>query len=351
MCLAKSDEIDLMGLDENFELVSYLPFINLQWNRRYYEVGNFTVQLRAADYDGRVKYVYAPQRPELGMVERTETQQNVNGHFVLLSGRFFENVLNWRIAFPNFDKTYTLSALADRMIRHSYYQNRKYDIQLAPTFPDKSVEVKWVNDPIGDCMYETLKTIEMSQSILFDPDKLTLTYHVWQGKDRTQSQSENAYALFSDESRHVKTFKYIEDWRDFRNVCMILYGSQPSRYDRYLPGWEEQGERWMLMNASDEDSEANRIQQADEELQKRPIVREAEIEVLQKDFFYMQDYDLGDKCDIVNHMYGKSFEARLISANEVWKQGKHEVTLGFGEQLQTAYQKLKNYVVQDRKGH
>ena len=349
--MAKSDELDLLGLDDNFNPVCYINFINLQWKRRYYEVGTFTVQLRAQDYDARVKYVYAHQRPELGMVERTETQQNLKGDFVLLSGRFFEHVLSWRLAFPIFDGTYKLNELADRFVRHEWYKVRKFDIQLADDLPEDSVDIKWENDPLGECMYGTLKTIEKSQSVLFDPDTHALTYRIWQGLDRTQSQAENAYALFSDESCHVVSFTYTEDFSDYKNVCMILYGSQPSRRDRYLDGWREHGGRWMLMNADEADSKEVQKQQADEELQKHPIVREAEIDVIQNGFFYMQDYDLGDKCDLANHKYGKAFEARLISIDEVWKQGKHTVTLGFGEQLQTQYQRLKNYVVADRKAH
>ena len=349
--MLNSDELDLMGLDENFAPVCYIRFVNLQWNRRYYEVGKFTVQMLAEDYDDRIAYVFAHQRPELGVVERIETQQTTKGHFVLMSGRFFESVLNRRLAFPNFDKNYAMNDLVDRFINHEWYKNRKYDILVAPDIPTDVVEVKWVNDPIGDCMYGTLETLEMSQRIEFDPNSLSLTYRVWQGLDRTQNQNVNAHALFTDESCHVTNFKYIEDWTDYRNVCMVLYGSQPSRRDVYLDGWRDEGERWMMINADEDDSAENQKQQAREELQKNPVVREAEIEVIQYGFFYLRDYDLGDKCDLVNHRYNKNFEARITSVDEVWKQGKHLVTLGFGTQMQTAYTKLKNYAVQDRKAH
>ena len=230
--MAFSDEIDLMGLDDNFSPVTYINFINLQWNRRYYEVGTFTVQILAKDYDERIKYVYAHQRPELGVVERTETQQTVKGDFVLLSGRFFEHVLSWRLAFPNFTGKYALNALAERFVRDSWYKVRKYDIQLAENLPTDEVEIRWENDPLGECMADTLKTLEMSQKVLFDPDTHALTYHIVKGLDRTQSQSDNPYAVFSDESCYVSSFKYVEDWSDYKNVVMILDGAEPSRRDR-----------------------------------------------------------------------------------------------------------------------
>lgn len=351
--MAMSDEIDLLGLDDNFEPVCYINFINLQWNRRYYEVGTWTAQILADDYDDRVKYVYAHQRPELGLVERMETQHDIKGDFVLLSGRFFESVLSWKLAYPHFEGEYTLPALSERMIQHNWYRVRKYDIFVSSEIPDTTVDIKWENDPLGERMYDTLKTLEMSQSVLFDAENNSLTYNIWKGKDRTQEQTENAFALFSDDSSYVVSFKYTEDWSNFKNVCMILYGDGPSRRDRYLEGWEEQGERWIVINSSEEEDKKIHEQEAYEELENYPIVREAEIDVVQDEdgLLYLVDYDIGDLCDIVNHKYQKSFKARLSGIDEVWKQGKHTVTLLFGEQVQTQYNRLRNLIAYDRKAH
>lgn len=349
--MAYSDELDLLGLDKDYKPVHYIPFINLQWKRRYYEVGEFTFQILAKDYDPRVRYVYAHQRPEFGIVERVETKHETKGDFVLVSGKFIETIFNWRLAFPHFTGEYTLQALAERFIRYEWYKNELYDIIVPSDLPTDKVDVGWENDPIGDCIYETLKTLEMSNSIVFNPDDNTFTYRIWQGVDRTQSQSNNPFATFSDESGYVTSFKYIQDTSNYKNVCMILYGSQPSRSDFYIGDPEGIGLRWMLMNGNEEDGLPSLKQQAKEELQKHPIVREAEIQVVQKDFFYLLDYDLGDKCDIVGHQYGVSFEARLTTIDEVWKQGKHTVKLGFGEQAQTQYQRLKIFARTDRKAH
>jgi len=349
--LVYSDQIDLLGLDEFFQPVSYIPFINLQWKRRYYEVGTFTIQILAKDYDSRIRYVYAHQRPELGVIERRETQHEIKGDFTLLSGRFIEHVLSWRLAYPHIKGNYTLQALSEHFIRHEWYKLDIYDIIVPGDLPANTVDVGWENDPLGECMYETLKTLEMSQRIVFNPDDSTLTYRIWQGVDRTQSQSENPFAVFSDESCYVTSFKYIEDISNYKNVAMILYGSGPSRSDYYIGGEYNIGSRWMLMNGDESDGLASLKQQAHEELQKHPIVQEAEINVIQNEFFYLKDYDLGDKCDIVGHNYGVAFEGRLSTVDEVWKQGKHTVKLGFGEQAQTQYQRLKFYARADRKAH
>ena len=60
---------EVLCLNENLESLGYLKYINLQWNRRYYECGDFSVQILAENYDAEVRYLYRPERDEVGMLE------------------------------------------------------------------------------------------------------------------------------------------------------------------------------------------------------------------------------------------------------------------------------------------
>ena len=62
-----------MALDENLGLIGYLPFINLQWNRRYYEAGEFTAQILKSDYLPGTAYLYSLDRPEVGVLQKVQT--------------------------------------------------------------------------------------------------------------------------------------------------------------------------------------------------------------------------------------------------------------------------------------
>ena len=42
--------MQLLALDSGFQPVRYLNYFNLQWTREYYTIGQFSVQLAAADY-------------------------------------------------------------------------------------------------------------------------------------------------------------------------------------------------------------------------------------------------------------------------------------------------------------
>lgn len=341
--------MELVGLDASYQPIGYINYINLQWNRRYYETGSWTAQILESDYDPRIVYVYSPDRPEFGLVQKMTSQKNIKGRFVLLSGLFIEGIFNRQIVFPHIEGTFTLPELANYYLAKSWYKPDLYELTADPDNPTDTVTVKWERGMLGDYIYDTLKTLEYSHRIVFDPDTLQFTYKIWQGVDRTQSQQENAYVTFSEDSCYVSEFEYTEDSSNFKNVAMILYGDQPSRYDVYSEGWEEDGRRWLLMNCSEEDGLESMEQQAKEELAKYPWIREAQITVIQNGLFYLTDYDLGDKCDIVHHGYQKSFEARISGIDEVFKKGQHTVKLIFGEQSQTTYEKMRNYVNTQRK--
>lgn len=56
---------------------------------------------------------------------------------------------------------------------------------------------------------------------------------------------------------------------------------------------------------------------------------------------YLEDYDLGDKCDIIIDAILASYQARIIEVLETWNQGVHKVTLVFGDKIPTQYEKAR----------
>ena len=78
--------MQLLALDSGFQPVSYLPYFNLQWDREYYAIGQYSVQIAAADYDPAMAYLYTPDRPETGIIQKVELTETVKGRFVQLSG-------------------------------------------------------------------------------------------------------------------------------------------------------------------------------------------------------------------------------------------------------------------------
>ena len=77
--------MDLVFLDSNFNTIKFVDYINLQWNRRYYECGQYSVQILARDFDKEFQYVYRASEREIGVVQNLAAElvcrQNLRNRF------------------------------------------------------------------------------------------------------------------------------------------------------------------------------------------------------------------------------------------------------------------------------
>lgn len=337
--------MEVMALDENLGLIGYLPFINLQWKRRYYEAGEFTAQIRKKDYLPGAAYLYSLDRPEVGVLQKVQTYTNVKGDFLLISGHFAEKIPDRNMFHPKFTMTGTPSAIAKKAITD--YKPDGFSFAVDTTNLGLSTSVEWLGQEVSTALFEMLQTQELSQRIYFDYGTNTLRYKLWQGVDRTQSQNTNPWALFTDESAHVTEFGITEDDSSYKNYAVVMYGDReaPSEMTVDIRKTAAEPKRRMLIETYGTDQVAEEVkQEALERLQDYAKIISVDIKTSQEGLEYLKDYDLGDKCDLISHDLQKSYEARLIGVNEVFKQGRHIVTLEFGEKIPTQYNKLNRLV-------
>ena len=330
-----------MGLDAALEPVRALRCVNIQWNRRYYEAGDFQLQLRAADFDPNIAYVYTPDRPETGMVQKVETEHTVKGDFVLASGFFLEGMLNWKAVYPRCFGMNNVSAQCRALI--------------AQLMPDTGVTVPagaslggdvafdWLGDPLGDASYALLKLQELSQRIRLDYEGKALSYELWQGVNRCQSQSENSFAVFSQGFGTVDALTLTRDSSAYRNYAVAAYDGGVLTVDLRNGSGEPCRSLYVDTGLSREENQtAEAFLAAVEtgaraELARYPRVVNLDATVLQNNTLYRKDYDLGDKCDVRDDRLALAYEARIIEVNEVWKDNAHAVSLQFGDKIPTAY--------------
>lgn len=338
--------MDLWGLDESFNVVGVVPYLNLQWNRMYYEPGDYSALIPIDGYDPAIKYVYTKERPDFGLVQRVQTSRTVKGQFVTVSGFFAEKLLDRRVFYPKFTRTNNPNAIAEVAVRN--HQPEGYSISvIIKALMGERITAEWMGDEVGTALAEMLKTQEMAQQVFWDDALGTLRYRVWQGLDRTQSQTANNWALFTDEVNHVTDFTLTEDDSDCKNYVIMLYGDRESPTLLEVDGRKDSAEprrEMFLERYGTGQVVAELEQEAREALAERAVVENADIKVAQDGLLYLQDYDLGDKCDVINHRLQKSYEARLIGVREVFKENRHLVTLEFGEKLPTDYKKLNRLV-------
>lgn len=329
--------MDLLGLDAQLRPVKALHCINIQWNRRYHEAGDYALQLRAADFDTGIAYVYAPARPETGMVEKVETEHTVKGDFVQVSGFFLEGMLNWKAVYPRYVATQNVAEGCRALARLHLADAGVAVPEGPPLGGDATLDA--TGEPLGDYTYALLKLQALGQRIRLDYAAETLVYEPWQGLDRTQSQSANPYAVFSLGLGTVDELTYTRDSSAQRNYAIAAYEGGVATVDvRADPG---QPRRVLYLDTGMAPAQGQTQAEfllavetaARAELGKRACIVNLDATVLQAGARYLTDYDLGDRCDVRDDRLSLAYETRIIEINEVWKANAHTVTLQFGEKI------------------
>lgn len=335
--------MELYGLTSTFGTVKILKCINVQWNRRYYEAGTFSLQLRASDWDASIVYVYTAERPETGMVQKVEIEHTIKGDMVQVEGYFLEGMLNWKVTYPKHASTGNISAACKTLVAALMTDTGV----TVPTQADIGASAAFESDGelLGDATYAALKAQELSQRIAYDYLTGQIRYTVWQGKNRLQSQSVNAYAIFSQDFGTVDAMTITRDESAYRNYATVLYDGGVLNID--LRASSSIPKRILYidtgMSQADGQTQADFLAAVEAEGRKQlaeyPSIVNIDATVIQRNAMYLTDYDLGDKCDVRDDRLALAFETRIVGIDEVWKENTHTVTLQFGDKIPTTYQK------------
>ncbi len=349
--------MNLAFMDSNFNIIKYFKYVNLQWIRRYYEPGEFAVQLPASEYMAEAEYIFTKDRPELGIVQKRQYADGYDGEVIQLSGYFFEYKLNDKITFPRFNASGNIETLA-RAIVNTY----KDDIPILQmgTANDPLLGSDTTKESTGEglatVLYALLQTQELSFKCIYDYVNNTMTFAVWQGVDRTQDQSENSFVTFSEGFRNMQNEEVVIDASNFKNYAIVIGNgkyedgnqievdvdlrSSPSDYAKVLYV-DQTGATFDSTKQTRAEYNAQLYQAGREELEKYTDVTSVTFDTIDRGLTYLEDYDLGDKCDVILDSVSQSFTVRIIEVTEVFKENKHTVTLQFGEKVPTVYSKAR----------
>lgn len=349
--------MNLAFMNASFGIIKYFKYINLQWTRRYYEPGEFSVQLPADEYVNDCVYIYTNARPEVGIIQKKEYADGYDGSVMQLSGYFYEYKLNDKITFPRFNSTGNIEMIA-RQIVSTY----KADIPLLQLGPENvpllgtSITKQSTGKGLATALYEMLKTQELSLRCAYDYEQNTMSFEVWQGKDRTQDQSANSFVTFSESFRNLQNEVITIDSSNFKNYAIVIGNGQyeegnqievdvdlranTSVYKQILYV-DQTGTVFNSAERTLADYKAELYQAGAEALEKYSNITNVKFETIDRGLEYLKDYDLGDRCDVVLDSINEAYTVRITEIAEVFKEGQHAVTLQFGDKVPTVYSKSR----------
>jgi hypothetical protein len=117
--------VQILALKEDFSISDALAPLNVQWNRQYYEVGTFSIQIPYEQYNNDMVYIYSKDEVELGVIDKVRYSISHGAKTVQLSGVFLENELDDKVVVPDFKGS---GVLEDEVIR--FVNQYKADIPL-----------------------------------------------------------------------------------------------------------------------------------------------------------------------------------------------------------------------------
>lgn len=344
--------MEIRALDSEFNLIGMtkLKYFDLAWDRKYYETGEYLVQIKAEDYLPDMAYIYTSERPELGIIQCVEYSDD--GYMVTLSGFFYEKKLADKIVFPVFNGYGNRPTLARNMI--STYKSDIPKLVLGEYVDEgEKIQKQETGGELEKVVQELLQTEEKAIRCRYDYINDKVYADIWQGLDRTQSQAENNFVTFSKGFRNIKNVKTKDDSSNFKNYFVVGGSGEGSEriyvtVDLSGGGYKQQ----LFVDCKNEkyDSDKQTLEEYKEALRQKGIekaqkyvdIHNIEFDVkADSGFKYLEDYDLGDKCDLIIEDIQKSYEARIIEIYETWKKGVHSVTLTFGDKIPTRYERAR----------
>ena len=350
--------MELIILDKNFdELGRVDEFSSLQWFIKYYDIGSFELHC-TIDYFPMLDlgtYIFRPnyinpngyQGNNLAFIQSLQQSKLDDGSDELVvTGNFIEDIFNDRIIPLEKNYSGTAEEIAYTLIKEYFIDFEPYPrLKLADSvkLSTEQKSVKYKGKTIADVIYPLLKEEEMSCGIIYDYLTDQLTFKVWKGLDRTDFQSVNDFAIFSDDFETAKQLNYERDISKYRNYAVVV-GVDDVRVDVDL---RQNGEIirqvYVRSSLSKNTNEGSTLSDSEYRKKLEQVGREKLDELKQIEMFdcdaetsnsaliYKQDYDIGDYCTCKSKRLDKMADKRITQIKEIYEDGEIQIIPTFGE--------------------
>lgn len=330
--------MELLVLDNDFNELGTIDVYNsLQWTRKYYDFGDFDLECGINYFDLIQQGTYLFRKGyELAYIEEVKYKRSDDNEYVLhVSGQFISSMLNDRVIVGEKKFTGTHEVIARQMLNENFINpsdvNRKIsNLSLAEVRSlgeATTLEVK--DDEVGEELNSFLEEKELSQRIDYDYLTNQILYSVWQGLDRTEEQSINTWAVFSDDYDNVADVEYSNDTSDYKNFAYVVGKDNKTITVNNVKLGERRRE--MIVSSSDSIDADLRIK-GNQELDKEKPVEVIDCTVISNEnLLYKRDYDLGDLCTVKIRSINKMANMRITEVREIYEDGEITIVPKFGD--------------------
>jgi mRNA-degrading endonuclease RelE of RelBE toxin-antitoxin system len=339
--------LNLWALDVNFQLITILSPYEVQWNVKYYECGDFSIQISPNQYSEDFVYIYTPDRNNTGKIHKINYKEEDNGFsYIELSGYFLEETLNDGIIYPSFNGG--INDHVDVAVSNMVTQYKEDPELIIATPTQFGTDCNFQPELGVNLMNQTYNILQLHQCsyrVVYDFESNKKVFSIWQGLDRTQENTDgNNFVTFSTKFNNIKSPDVIMDDIKLKNYAVVkgnmsgdndIYelvdlsngGIKKKTYIdstdvEYTEGMSEQTYRSLLHTAGEQKLLSEYCSEFN-----------TQFDVLPNSYIYGEDFNLGDKISIIIEGINLSITARIVAIYEVLKDNAHDITLEVGNQI------------------
>lgn len=333
--------MELLVLDTEFKSSDTLDiFESLIWTDRYFECGDFEIYTPAESEIMKMLpkgyYLYLKESEHIMIIEDVEIETDAEeGAHLKITGRSLESILDRRIIWGQAILSGSLQDGIKKLLNENAIspsdENRKipnFSFQESDDVRIKALtlEAQYYGDNLYDAIVDICKNVGVGFKITLNGTNLV--FSLYMGDDRSYSQTENPYVVFSPGFDNLMNSNYIESTRTLKNVTLVAgegEGSDRKTTTVYLGSSAASGldRRELFTDASgvsktveggtlsDTEYLSQLAQKGNEELSNNTETVSFEGEVdISATYTYDEDYFLGDIVQVGNE-FGNEARCRI----------------------------------------
>jgi hypothetical protein len=333
----------LIALDSDFQALGEIDaFSSLQWFRRYGAAGEMILycDLQYLDVTRQGAYIYKKDGAELALIESLETDESE----LCVRGRLAEGLMAPRVVDPVVTAAdENVETLARRIVSANCV-DQPGNFAGSGKIPDRAVSnlalgdlfgigdtvsIENTNGTVLDVLLKLLAPFELGLRVRYDFETDNLYFEVYKGLDRTEEQSENNPAIFSDNFENVLSSVYKRDTASWRNYAICI-GKDGLR--TYVDQTNGEPRRELMVKDERFTDMAALAAKGAEELKKYALKESLSGTVDgAKNLIYKEDFDLGDLVTFKDTKIGISATARITEIAEIYEGGEPRLQVTFGQ--------------------
>lgn len=334
-----SSDIDFLG-----ELDNYTSFILI---RRFFDSGEFELHLNINDglpsfikYENLIMLDYYTNK--IGIIESIEIEENGEGdQNLVVKGPLLDGITKSRIIVPPSSKSFeTIEGTGEEILKYFVSRNminadnKDRNISNLVLSKNKGIGIKdrWRSrfENLKDKLKEIATFSELGWNIELDIKTKKLIFDVSTGADLTALQAENPQVIFSSKFDNLNNKYLVKSLSSYKNSGYVGGSGEDEKrivQNINLDGSKGISRREVFIDLSNIDDINELKNTGEKNLKEFKEIFTFDAQIIDNNFIYQRDYDLGDKVTLQDDSYNLQLNTRIVEVREIYENDiKHELT-------------------------